>query len=55
MKIRIWCGSSTRKDIIDLQENWGMSYEDWNNLPPEEQEDMIREHLTVDIGWQEVE
>lgn len=61
MKIKVWCKSganihSTREAIIDLEKDWGISDEEWNEMLDGDKEEVVNEWAweRLEIGWSEL-
>ena len=61
MKIKVWCDSganikSSREEIIDTQEEWGISDVEWNTLSEEERHELVMEWAweRLEVGWRGV-
>jgi len=62
MKIKLFCDSganahSCREEIVDTEEYFGLSTDEWLALSDEEQYEHVQEWTSgyLDIGWTEIE
>ena len=57
MKIKVWCYSSysqtKKEEIIDLEEDWGITSSEWKNLSNEIRENYLNDWANnfLEIGW----
>ncbi|AUR87465.1 hypothetical protein NVP1101O_054 [Vibrio phage 1.101.O._10N.261.45.C6] len=61
MKVRFFCDSganihSCREEVIDLEEDLGISDEEWNSMGEEDQQKEVMEWAwdRLDVGWEEI-
>ncbi len=62
MKIKVWCDSganihSCREEIVDLEKEWNISDDEWNEMSENERHEMALDWAwgRLDIGCEEVE
>lgn len=62
MKIRVYCDSganihSRRSEVIDLEKDWNMSDEDWNEMTDDEKQNIVDEwaYERLEIGWEDTD
>lgn len=61
MKIKLWCDSganikSSREEIIDTEEEWGVSDAEWSELSDTQRHELVMEWAweRLEVGWSEV-
>lgn len=59
MKIRVWCDSganikSSREAVIDIEWQWGITDEEWNEMPDDDKDKLVEEWAweRLSIGWE---
>lgn len=60
MKIKVWCNNganihSKRQETIDLEDNWNISGEEWNEMSDDEKDELVQEWAMerFEYGWDE--
>lgn len=56
MKIKVWCDSganafSCREEIVDTEECFGLTDEEWNDLTEDEREDLVKDTAWERLDW----